>query len=228
MRYRDFNVGPLDSRTTRSYRVLAASLYFVIVVIPFASACCCSDRFLCLVLFQPEVTILIISTLVIVFDCRDHGFMVMVACPMRHASRAPNRGSSIPYRFAIRRINRAVPNRQRTPLLIKSFRLPKHAQFSRDLQAMSGFRSLCVGGSALFSHALVTCVLNLSLGALSALRSLASTRSIYGASNLDRVVGEGSSSGGIFQVFFCIQSGLYGISAATPRTPAIAFGGSAR
>ena len=119
---------------------------------------------------------------------------------------------------------------------IKLFSLPKQAQVSRvSFQAQyQAFVRFAVGSSAaLNSHraSVGPAFWNLSLGAGSlALRTLAFTRSIYGASNPGPMLwAERSRSRGIFQVIFCISIGLYEGNFRPPTARAVparsAFGG---
>jgi hypothetical protein len=111
--------------------------------------------------------------------------------PMRHASRAPNR-SAVRFHtdFAIRRSQqRRVPQQTSGRRCLHQI-IPAaktSTGFSRDLSsAMSGFRSLC--GRRQRSSLSHRAQVDLRFGTFHsgralALRSLASTRSIYGASN---------------------------------------------
>ena len=108
------------------------------------------------------------------------------------------------------------PPARRAASRIKSFRLPKQAQVSSvSFQAQyQAFVRFAVGsGAALKSH---RALLDLRFGTFHsgralALRTLAFTRSVYGASNPGPTLWrERSRSRGIFQVVFCVPIGLYG------------------
>src|SRR6267142_3202851 len=159
--------------------------------------------------------------------------------PMRHTSRAPNR-SAVRFHtdFAIRRSQqRRVPQQSSGRRWLSQIIPPAKTStgFSRDLSsAISGFRSLCGRKQRSFqkpSRLIGPAFWNLSLGAGSlVLRTLAFTRSIYGASNPGPMLwAERSRSRGIFQVIFYISIGLYegNFRPATARAvPArSAFGG---
>jgi hypothetical protein len=131
--------------------------------------------------------------------------------PVRNASGAPNRKRrSIPHRFALRRSQqRRVPQqssvRRRPHQVIPPAKTS--TGFEREFSsAISGFRSLCGRkrrSSLKLSRLNRPAFWNLSLGRALALRTLASTRSVYGASNPGPMLWtERSRSRGIFQVVF--------------------------
>ena len=144
---------------------------------------------------------------------------VMSLRPIRHALHAPNR-SAVKFHtdFAVRRgQQRRVPQQPGVRRPVHRFIQPAKTStgFSRDFSsAISGFRSLCgrkQRSSLKPSRSIGPAFWNLSLGAGSlALRTLAFTRSIYGASNPGPMLwAERSRSRGIFQAISCIPIGLY-------------------
>ena len=214
--------GPLDSNTRVigfwPRRLLLLLLYYCCCYSGYASACC-SDRFSCLA-FIPALKLLPVMP-----------SLAVIADPPRALTRTESRCQShIPCRFC--QPSRSTKTRSPPPAFTPAG--PNHSAcqnsqvhvgfLRKSSSAISGFRSLCgreQRSSLKPSRSIGPAFWNLSLGRALALRTLAFTRSIYGASNPGPMLWpeRSRSRANIPSGFFAFQSGFIG-AIFGPRRPA--------